>query len=83
MNELTGKIAISKRGNDKGRVFAIVGLGDINTNNVLIADGVKHKIATPAKKNLRHLSITKTKIEISNDLKLAKSLKDYDQNKSL
>ena len=50
-----GKVVRTKCGRDRYRLFAVVGITE--DGRLLIADGNLHKIATPKKKNLRHVEI--------------------------
>lgn len=65
-----GQIVISKSGRDKGRVFIIVEIIDVQY--VYIADGKLRKIETPKKKKIKHLQHTKRISELSVDLKNSK-----------
>jgi len=77
-----GRIAISRAGNDRGRHYLIIGE---EGGFAKIADGMRHKLAQPGRKNIRHLSITKTVVKgweklvqgepVSSNLKLAGLLK--------
>lgn len=50
-----GKVVRSKSGRDRYRLFAVVGVTE--DGRLLLADGKLHTIATPKKKNLRHVEI--------------------------
>jgi ribosomal protein L14E/L6E/L27E len=54
-DNLTGRIATSCAGRDKGRSFIIVGVFD--NQHVYIADGSLRKLENPKKKKLRHLKV--------------------------
>lgn len=56
MDERLGRVVISKRGRDKGRLFVVVAV--VNENYCLIADGDLRKIENPKLKNCRHLQFT-------------------------
>ncbi|SHG74981.1 hypothetical protein SAMN02745221_00884 [Thermosyntropha lipolytica DSM 11003] len=56
MDERIGRVVISKRGRDKGRLFVVVDV--VNENYCLIADGDLRKIEKPKLKNGRHLQFT-------------------------
>lgn len=58
MDELVGRLVISKAGRDKGRPFVIIKV--VNTKFVLVADGDLRKIQNPKMKNLKHLQVTRT-----------------------
>ena len=49
-----GRFAYSKCGRDRKRLFCVV--DRIDEDFVLIADGKLHKVETPKKKRLKHLS---------------------------
>lgn len=53
-------VALSKAGRDKGRFFAVI---EVNGEYAVIADGDLRKLENPKKKNLRHLSATKTVLD--------------------
>lgn len=57
MDERIGKVAYSKAGRDKGRLFVIVNI--VNEQFAMIADGDLRKIENPKVKNLKHIQITK------------------------
>ncbi len=48
-----GSVVLSQKGRDKGGYFAVVSVGD---GEVFIADGDAHKLASPKKKNVKHVS---------------------------
>ena len=54
-----GLLAYSKCGRDRKRLFCVV--DRIDEDFVLIADGKLHKIETPKKKRLKHLSFVTDK----------------------
>ena len=80
--ELTGRIAISRAGNDRGRYYLVIG---VDKGFALIADGDRKPLQKPGRKNIRHLSVTKTAIKgweklvsgerVSSNLKLVGLLK--------
>ena len=53
--DLTGKLALSLRGRDSGRLFIIVGTE--NDEYVLLCDGMLRKLEKPKRKKLKHLRI--------------------------
>lgn len=61
MQEYLGRIARSKAGRDKGGRFAVTAAFD--DAHVLIADGAKHKLASPKKKKLMHLAFENGRID--------------------
>lgn len=50
-----GQVAYSLSGRDAGRYYLIVGF--LQNGYVLVADGEKHKMDAPKKKNTKHLKI--------------------------
>lgn len=56
MDERIGKVAYSKAGRDKGRLFVVINV--VNEQFVMIADGDLRKIENPKIKNLKHVKIT-------------------------
>lgn len=56
MDERIGKVAYSKAGRDKGRLFVVINV--INEKFAMIADGDLRKIENPKIKNLKHIKIT-------------------------
>lgn len=53
---MTGKLAVSKSGHDKGHVFVIVGEDD---RYVFLADGDLKPMERPKKKNRKHIQVIK------------------------
>ncbi len=53
LNPVIGRVAFSKAGRDKGKIFIIIGI--INDDFVLIADGDLRPVERPKKKRLKHL----------------------------
>lgn len=60
-NPAVGGICQSKQGRDKDRYYLIVGVDKDGT--VSVADGNFKKLATPKKKNLKHLRLLPEKAE--------------------
>lgn len=56
LNPAMGRVAFSKAGRDKGKIFIVVGI--INEDFVLIADGDLRPMERPKKKRLKHLKYT-------------------------
>ena len=53
---VAGMICASAQGRDKGQVYAVVGMaGD---SFVLVADGIRRKLDSPKRKNIKHLVLT-------------------------
>lgn len=60
-----GTVAAATRGKEKGGFYVVVGVcGDKNRDYVLIADGKTRKIENPKKKNVKHISATKTAVQV-------------------
>ncbi len=57
MDERIGKVAYSKAGRDKGRIFVVVNV--VDEDYVMLADGDLRKIENPKLKNVKHLTFTK------------------------
>ena len=69
-----GDVVLSKRGRDASNYFMVVGVeGDF----VYVADGKKHVLAKPKKKNIKHLSYANAHLDGISD-KLQKGLKVFD-----
>lgn len=62
MNIQNGMIVKAKAGRDNGRYFVVVGAENAH---ILIADGKTRKLATPKRKNVRHLVFTEKSIELN------------------
>lgn len=50
-----GEIVESVQGRDKGCFYVVC---EVRGSSVLVADGVKRKLANPKKKNVKHLRLT-------------------------
>ncbi|MEG6616917.1 KOW domain-containing RNA-binding protein [Peptococcaceae bacterium 1198_IL3148] len=62
-----GQLVCSTLGRDKGKVYLVIGLTDVN--RVLVADGKVRRIENPKKKNIKHLQrIAATSEEIVNKI---------------
>lgn len=70
----TGSVIISFAGHDKGRFMLVVGAD--GEKRILVADGKERKLASPKKKNARHVRNTSYFIEIEGltDKKLRQTL---------
>ena len=53
---------ISKAGGDAGSVYLVVGYDD--RGYALCVDGVRHKLARPKSKNVRHIRSTGREVEL-------------------
>ncbi len=75
-----GQIVCSKAGSDKDTFLVIVRtLGKV----VFISDGKRYKLASPKKKNIKHLAATGEKLELKNiltDKSLRVALAKYRSN---
>lgn len=75
MDVQNGRIVKAKAGRDKDRYFAVVGA---ENEQILIADGKTRKLATPKRKNVKHLVFTDKSVEMNGitDKKLRNVLKE-------
>lgn len=79
-----GAIVRSKCGRDRYRVFAVIGICE--DGRVLIADGDLHKLSSPKKKNLSHLTVLAaegaalTSLCSDDDKGLHKFLREFEEN---
>jgi ribosomal protein L14E/L6E/L27E len=55
MDELVGRLVVSKAGRDKGKPFVIIKV--VNDRFVLLADGELRKVDNPKIKNVKHLQM--------------------------
>ena len=62
VESVIGRLAWSKAGRDKGRLFIITAVAD--DNHVMVADGDIRRADKPKKKKLKHLAITEKTAEI-------------------
>ncbi len=83
-----GMICVSTQGRDKGNVYAVQAIS--SERFVLVVDGIRAKLDSPKRKNLKHLSLTPKNISeygvnFSNgkvyDCNIAYALKRYIQSK--
>lgn len=56
-----GSVVVSKAGHDTGEFFAVM---KFDEKNVFISDGKQRKVEKPKKKNLKHVSVTRTTLDI-------------------
>ena len=56
-----GSVVLSKQGRDKGHYFLVTAVG---SGIVFLADGGMRKLASPKKKNVKHVSDSGVKLEI-------------------
>lgn len=79
MNVLQGSVVKSLAGHDKNSYFVAI---RIDSRYVYIADGKERKLESPKKKNIKHIAITKSVIdlhEITNK-KLRKLLNEFNKS---
>ena len=69
-----GDVVLSKKGRDANNYFMVV---SINDDFAYVADGKKHVLAKPKKKNVKHLSYANANLDGISD-KLQKGLKVFD-----
>ena len=55
-------LIVSKAGRDKGQLFFVI---DADEQYVYLADGKSRKLANPKRKNIKHISMTDSVIDIS------------------
>ncbi len=75
---MTGRIVRSKSGHDKGKFYVVIqAAGEC----VLLCDGKNRPINKPKRKNVKHVSITNTFMDMNGitDLKLRQGLKKFDE----
>ena len=69
-----GDVVLSKKGRDANNYFMVVSVTD---DLAFVADGKKHALAKPKKKNVKHLSYANAHLDGISD-KLQKGLKVFD-----
>lgn len=71
-----GSVVISSAGHDSGRAMAVTA---VEGSVVYVADGKERKLATPKKKNIKHVRPTKSSIELAGmtDKKLRQTLRAF------
>ncbi len=78
---MTGMLAVSKAGHDKGKVYVIIEEDD---EYVYLADGKKRTVEGPKKKNKKHIQIIK-KVQTERpqggyrDLEIKRTIKKYQE----
>ena len=77
MEARSGMIVRSMAGRDKGKFMVVISTED---GFVYIADGKERKLGSPKKKNLKHVSLTRTAVNTDNltDKGLRKLLREFD-----
>lgn len=74
---MTGKLAISKSGHDKGHLYVII---KEESDFVFVADGVLKTVDHPKRKNKKHIQIIKQipeEVETFLDLEVKRAIKLY------
>lgn len=76
MEAKIGMIVRSTAGRDKGRFMAVV---STEKGFVYLADGKERRLASPKKKNIRHISLTRTSVDTDGmtDKGLRNFLRDF------
>ncbi|MBP5431277.1 KOW domain-containing RNA-binding protein [Ruminococcus sp.] len=76
MKLLKGSVVMAEAGRDKGSYFAVV---DADEKYCLIADGKSRKLANPKRKNIKHIRITDSMIDLNDitDKRLRNTLKQF------
>ena len=76
MKLLKGSVVRAEAGRDGGKFFAVV---DADEKYCLIADGKSRKLASPKRKNIKHIRITDSMINLNDitDKKLRNMLKQF------
>ena len=70
-----GLIVISKHGHDKGQCFVVTKI--VDDKFVLVSNGENRLLATPKRKNIRHLYVTRNRTAATSDLEIKKALKNF------
>ncbi|MBQ7989806.1 MAG: KOW domain-containing RNA-binding protein [Oscillospiraceae bacterium] len=74
-----GSIVRALAGREKDRFMMVT---DIRDGFVFLADGDERRLAAPKKKNIRHIALTKTVIDVTDELtdrRLRTLLSEYDK----
>ena len=76
MKLLKGSVVMAEAGRDKGSYFAVV---DADEKYCLIADGKSRKLTSPKRKNIKHIRITDSMIDLNDitDKRLRNTLKQF------
>ncbi len=82
MDTIIGRYVWSKSGRDKDRLLIIIGI--LDSEHVLVADGILRTVSNPKKKKLKHLSITdRVAQEICTIISMKKKLLDSDLKRAI
>jgi len=78
VNIVEGTVVRAKAGRDDKGLFAVTKI--IDSRYVLISDGKTRKLSSPKKKNVKHLSVTNSVIDLNEitDKKLKMILRNSD-----
>ena len=76
MKLLKGSVVRAEAGRDGGKYFAVV---EADEKYCLIADGKSRKLASPKRKNIKHIRVTDSMIDLNDitDKKLRNTLKQF------
>ena len=58
----TGSVVAAEAGRDRGGLFAVIG---IDGDRCLIADGKSRKLKGPKRKNIKHIRLTNSMIDLN------------------
>ena len=78
MKLLKGSVVKAEAGRDSGGYFVIV---EADEKYCLIADGRSRKLASPKRKNIKHIRVTDSMIDLNDitDKKLRNTLKQFSE----
>ena len=78
MKLLKGSVVIAEAGRDGGKYFAVV---EADEKYCLIADGKSRKLSSPKRKNIKHIRVTDSMIDLNDitDKKLRNTLKQFSE----
>ena len=73
-----GSVVRAKAGRDNGGFFVVTALGK---DHCFIADGKSRKLASPKRKNIKHIRVTDSMIDLNDitDKKLRNTLKQFSE----
>ncbi len=76
VNIQNGIVVKANAGRDNGKYFVVVGAENAH---ILIADGKTRKLASPKRKNVKHLTFTEKSVELNGitDKKLRNVLRSF------
>lgn len=82
LDNIIGRYVRSRAGRDKDRILIIIGI--LDSQHVLVADGMLRTVGNPKKKKLKHLVITDRVAEdIAEIISMKKKLLDADLRKAV